>query len=295
MLGGNGSAGSPYQISDVYGLQGIAGPAVIPFVTNTLLGGNYVLANNIEAGVTAGWNGGAGFVPIGFGFGAGFTSFSGMFDGQGHTINGLTINASFNSLPGNQFGLFGGIDQSGIVRNANLTNAAIAAGGGSGPFVGVLAGSDVGTIINSSASGVINVVSVPLAIAGGLVGIAGGTISQSHAAVSVNITNATSAGGLVGQNNGTISNSYATGSILISGSGSGGIPNAGGLVGSSQGNISQSYATGSVVGGDQAELGGLVGQAHGDISQSYATGSVSGGSGSSVGGLIGELFFGTVT
>ena len=49
--------GSPYQIVDVYGLQGIG----------TLLSGNFVLANSIDASSTANWNNGAGFVPIGNG------------------------------------------------------------------------------------------------------------------------------------------------------------------------------------------------------------------------------------
>ena len=56
-LGGDGSTSTPYQIADVYGLQGIGSAG--------MLANNYVLANNIDASGTANWNGGAGFVPIG--------------------------------------------------------------------------------------------------------------------------------------------------------------------------------------------------------------------------------------
>ena len=51
------------------------------------LSGTYALGRDIDAGVTSGWNSGAGFSPIGGG-----TSFTGNFDGQGHTISGLFIN-----------------------------------------------------------------------------------------------------------------------------------------------------------------------------------------------------------
>ena len=51
------------------------------------LAGTYALGRDIDAGITSGWNSGAGFVPIGGG-----TSFTGNLDGQGHTISGLFIN-----------------------------------------------------------------------------------------------------------------------------------------------------------------------------------------------------------
>ena len=44
---------SPYQIADVYGLQGIGSPS------GALLNKNFVLANDINASGTAAWNGGA--------------------------------------------------------------------------------------------------------------------------------------------------------------------------------------------------------------------------------------------
>src|SRR5262249_13758729 len=87
VLGRDGSSGTPYQITDVYGLQGING---------SLLNSDFVLANNINASGTANWNGGAGFRPIGNGF------FAGQFDGQGFTIDHLKIAPTDSSI--NQIG-----------------------------------------------------------------------------------------------------------------------------------------------------------------------------------------------
>ena len=57
------------------------------------LAGNYALGGNIDAAATAAWNTtgavSAGFTPIGVEY---LTTFSGKFDGLGHTISNLTIN-----------------------------------------------------------------------------------------------------------------------------------------------------------------------------------------------------------
>ena len=76
-----GSLSNPYQLTDIYGVQGIAG-----FLTK-----DFVLNNTINATGTATWNGGAGFVPIGTDNGAN-TYFTGIFNGQNFVINNLTIN-----------------------------------------------------------------------------------------------------------------------------------------------------------------------------------------------------------
>ncbi len=56
---------------------------------NTNLAAKYALRRDIDASSTAGWNGGAGFVPIGAQIGG---AFNGIFDGQDHIISGLVIN-----------------------------------------------------------------------------------------------------------------------------------------------------------------------------------------------------------
>ncbi|MBF0460024.1 MAG: filamentous hemagglutinin N-terminal domain-containing protein [Magnetococcales bacterium] len=247
-------------------LQGMA--------ASTSLAGNYVLGSNIDASGTSTWNSNAGFAPIG----SNPTNFTGIFDGLGHTITGLTINR-----PSENFvGLFGFVGASGVVRNVGLLGGSINGGGSS---VGELVGQNIGgTISNSYATG--NVTGSGTAV-GGLIGYSTGTISNSHATGSV--TGVQNTGGLVGQTGGgTLSNSYATGSV------SGSSSYIGGLVGQLFGTLSNSYATGSVSG--VYYVGGLVGSisSGGTISNSYAVGNVHDSmlnqppwGISSVGGLVG--------
>src|SRR5262245_35481024 len=64
---------------------------------NQNLSGKYCLNRDIDASITATWNGGAGFIQIGdwpFPFTQPPIAFTGTFDGQGHVIDKLTINSS---------------------------------------------------------------------------------------------------------------------------------------------------------------------------------------------------------
>ncbi|UOO89064.1 YDG domain-containing protein [Vitreoscilla massiliensis] len=118
------------------------------------------------------------------------------------------------------------------------------------------------------------------AIAGGLVGLNWGNISNSHATgtVTANSSSANAyAGGLVGFNdNSTISNSHATGAVTANASAA--YAYAGGLVGKSSGNISNSHASGNVTAnaeGGVAYAGGLVAyNTQGDMTDTQATGTV---------------------
>ena len=103
-LGGDGSNGSPYQITDVYGLQGIG--------SNSSLTQNFALVNNIDASGTANWNSGAGFAPIG----NNIASFSGSFDGRGFSISNLVVNRPTSD----NVGLFGAVGV-GVVQNVALS------------------------------------------------------------------------------------------------------------------------------------------------------------------------------
>ncbi len=266
--GGDGSAGSPYQIADVYGLMAIG----FSPVTTAL---NYKLANNIDAG------GLADFTSIGNDTTP--DNFTGVLDGQNFTISNLTSTGAANGMAG----LFGW-NFAGTVKDLTLANVTI--GGPNATEAGALAAQvgvqGTGTVTNVSVVG--GTVTSPNSEAGGLVGVvaAGSTISNSSAiGVTVTATGRTNnvssaAGGLVGQNQGTITQSYATGAVN-------GTREAGGLVGLNSGTISQSYATGAVTlapasgstGTGSLGAGGLVGVnvAFGGtatITQSYATGSV---------------------
>jgi filamentous hemagglutinin family protein len=248
-----GAAGSTTG-SDLQGIQGN-------------LAGRYALGDNIDASTTSGWNGGLGFVPLGDG---NPITFTGAFDGLGHTITGLAINRPAESnvaLFGNAIGA--------AIRNVGLVGSSMHGI----TYIGTLAGwFYLGTIANSYATGSVtgnNMV-------GGLVGgsqLAAIYSSYSTSGVTASDPNGTHAGGLVGYNNGTITNSYATGTVTA--------PNrwsVGGLVGYHDGTITDSYSTGSVSG--IARVGGLVGWNNGGvITNSYSAGSVSGTS--NVGGLVG--------
>lgn len=241
-------------------LQGMAGN----------LAGLYVLGADIAATVTAGWNAGAGFAPIG----DATTKFTGLFDGLGHTIDGLAIARPAQA----NTGLFGYVGPAGELRNAGLTGGSVVGALGTGS----LAGSNDGTIASSYATGTVS----GSKNVGGLVGANLGTIRDVWA--TGNVSNASGGigfvGGLVGNtgSSGSITNAWAAGNV----SGLG--PNVGGLVGfASNGIITNTYATGTVSGTNF--VGGLVGSGAGPVNNSYATGGVS-GTGSYIGGLVGYIY-----
>ena len=207
-LAGDGTSSSPYEISDVYGLQGIG--------SSGMLGKYYTLANDIDASGTASWNSGAGFVAIG----TSSTAFTGSFDGQCHTISSLTIYRPFT----NYVGLFGYTGSGSIIRNVGLTDGSVTGFS----FVGGLVGVNNGSIANAYNSGS---VSSSGGGVGGLVGENNGSITNAYNSGSVS---GGGVGGLVGYNYGSITNSYNSGSVS-------GSYYVGGLVGSNDGFITSSY------------------------------------------------------
>jgi len=273
--GGDGSPATPYQLVDVYGLQGMG--------SISLLTESFELVSDIDASGTASWNSGAGFASIGESPG-----FSGTLDGQGHAITGLVVNRSVGLA-----GLFGKID--GTVSNLTLSGSV------SGSVVGLLAGYNFGTVSNVSASGTASAGNSHYV--GGLIGLNAGTITDSHAAVTVTAGDYAYAGGLVAYNaaatsggvvisTGTITGSSATGTVGVGANSA-----AGGLAGANATVITASYATGAVTGSTDSHVGGLVGDntvdssagTTGSITTSFATSTVTAGSGATAtaGGLVG--------
>ena len=248
VTGGDGSSGNPYQITDVYGLQGIGSPSY------SLLTNSFVQENSIAANGTATWNTSAGFSAIG----TGSHAFYGNYNGGGYTIFGLTINRPSQSYEG----LFGEI-VNGAIANVGLTGESVAGN----QLVGGLTGYNYqGTVENTYAIGTVS----GTYLVGGLVGENyAGTVASCYAAVTVN-DSGQSAGGLVSSNasGGTIENSYATGAVR-------GTLGVGGLLGNNFGTVETSYASGTVVATSQ-QAGGLVGYNAATIETSYATGAVSG-------------------
>ena len=200
------------------------------------LSANYLLGDHIDASATAGWNGGAGFDPLG----VSNNSFSGQLDGMGYIVDGLTIQRA-DQLG---VGLFGYTTADSQIRNLGLSNVNIQGQS----FVGALAGKSLGLLDGVFATGRVR----GDFVVGGLAGSSQGKITESYAATDIEAFSI--AGGLVGsqgpgiydsasQTRGTssIDNSYATGTIKVTVDPASG--SAGGLVGILDGAISNSYST----------------------------------------------------
>ncbi len=259
-------SGTAYTIITSLGTGTSATPTDLQGI-NKDLAGHYALGANIDASTTNVWNSYAGFTPLG----NDTARFTGIFDGLGHTISGLSINRGAIDY----VGLFGYADAGSAIRNVGLLDGSITGKSSVGGLVGRNEGRITSSYATASVSGNGNV--------GGLVGhnSGSGTIASSHASGAVNGSG--SVGGLAGQNSGggAIASSHATGAVHGSG-------DTGGLVGFNDGSsIASSYATGAVEGG--STTGGLAGfNGNGSsITLSYATGMVS-GTGLSAGGLVGE-------
>lgn len=218
-------------------------------------GGHYVLGASIDASATAGWNGGAGFVPVG----RPGRPFSGVFDGRGHSIRGLTIRRAGES----HVGLLG------LAQNATLCNVGLVGGRIEGR-------ENVGALVGAQRTA------------------DGGTAQLSHVYATAQVQGAgDNVGGLVGHNDAfhgssRIAHAYATGAVTGEGD------NVGGLVGHNeaykgQAHIAIAYASGPVTGAG-SNVGGLVGHNEAydgtaSIADAYATGAVKGRD--YAGGLVG--------
>ncbi|MEN6425181.1 MAG: GLUG motif-containing protein [Phycisphaerales bacterium] len=259
--GGTGESNDPYQIATAEQLRSIGSVA-------TLLDKHYILVHDID--LAPGLPGGKVFsraviaptvdvIEPNTVFQG--TVFSGVFDGDGHTISNLTIRGV------NYLGLVGRI--CGSIKNVGLVNVAIV---GSGHCVGGLAGYNEGTIVQCYSVGAVD----GQDYVGGLIGAATGVATQCHCDGAV--TGNQRVGGLVGYSKGSIVVSHSTG--IVDGNWS-----VGGLVGFNYGGITASYSTGAVTGtGDYAA--GLAGTNRGSVVASYSTGAVAGGR-DYVGGLVG--------
>ena len=242
------------------------------------LGGTYILMNDLDsstagyielASETANW--GWGWKPIG-----NYTyRFMGAFNGQGYEISDLLINRP----DGSYLGLFGAIDDQGIIHNIRVVKTTVKGG----HYVGSLVGHNRGTVSDSSTEGMVTSVTYDDSDVGGLVGNNDGTVSNSYSTGRV-LGNG-DVGGLVGANDGTVNNSYSAATVS-------GHSHVGGLVGHNGGTLSESYASGNVSGYE--DVGGLVGVNYGAVSNSYSSGSVTGNH-FYVGGLVAFNYDGIVS
>jgi hypothetical protein len=187
-------------------------------------------------------------------------AFTGVFDGNDHTISNLSLNSSRQRYTG----LFGYV--TGEIMNLGLINPEVFSQGG---YVGALAGHlFAGTIMNCYVEGA-NVSGDDYI--GGLVGYCSGIIYKSYSTGSV--IGDWYVGGLIGLvDDSTVNMCYSKANVS-------GHREVGGLAGKTideQSVISNCYSKGGVNG--DKYVGGLVGQVQsGRAFNSYSTGSVSGG------------------
>ena len=226
----------------------------------------YILANDIDATVTASWNDGAGFAPI--------SAFRGTLDGQGHTIYELTINRPTV----NDVGLFGQVDANGKVRNLNLENVYVFGLSN----VGAVAGRLHGEISNVSVSGVVEGNNQR---AGGIAGWGRGKSVIRNAHNGARVVSKKYVGGLVGNTSGLIEGSCNTGDVASTYRRD---TTIGGLAGyvPEGGMIKNSFNSGSVSGINY--VAGLVGRldAASTVMHSYSNGFVTGEDPETTHGLI---------
>lgn len=219
-------------------------------------------------------------------------SFTGHFDGNGHTISGMRIYVDFMSDPGEDIGMFRSLEGGGI-KDLTLDDVEVTYNSFNDVAVGALAGTATNAEISNvqvtggSVTGTI--------IAGGLVGkgFDGLIVRGSSAAADVQVTGLVqAAGGLIGLlEDGDVYTGSATGSVTATLGGY----NIGGLIGVADGaHIENSSASGNVKGVEA--LGGLIGYAAGStITSGRATGEVGDKDSWSpaIGGLIGKAESGT--
>ena len=239
--------------------------------------GNYSLDCTLAADITLTGN----WTPVGINFA---NSYTGTFDGNNHTIRGLTVKGSDEYA-----GLFGYIGSGGTVKNVKLADVQITSDH-QYANVGGVAGYSQGNIENCSVSGSVS----SNYSAGGVVaqqfgnsitgcsssatvkgtaevgGVAGktdnsATLTACYATGNVTFERAstinTFAGGVVGSNGGgTLIACYATGSVTGTGTGTGSIY-VGGVTGSNDsGTLTACYHAAETVSGPDGATGGVTGR-----------------------------------
>lgn len=243
--GGSGTAANPYLIETKEQLNNVRYDldAHYKMITDIM----FADADFAKGG--AFYNDGAGWAPIGSNSSS-LTYFTGVFDGNGHSIHNLQINIEANNYT--RAGLFS--RNKGTIKNLGIENCNIYVSNNTDVYIeaGGIAGENYGTISNCYTTGSI--------VAGGIVGssyvggIAGrhrsGTIKECYNMASVNGTYA--AGGIVGDSpsvDAIIENCFNTGKITVKKNEdkSSDYTFAGGIVGCESGTINCCYNVGPII------------------------------------------------
>ena len=269
-LEGAGTAEDPYRIKNEVDLAQFA----------MIVGGNsgYVLNPNACAELTANIDLRVSWQPIGTcdAHKEEPITFTGTFDGNGHTISGNIENMGDNYQESTDVGLFACLGSGGTVKNLKFTGSV--RGVGRATNIGGIVGKNIGIVTNCTFSGSVkgndNV--------GGIVGqndIGGSVTDCTFSSGDLSVSLSGNIGGVVGQNNSSVTGCTNNVGFSISGSGN----NIGGVVGNNSCTVENCSNSGGfsvppptlpspVSGGN---IGGVVGQNSGAgarITSCYNTG-----------------------
>lgn len=256
---GDGSSGSPYQIATWQNLYWLS-------QNSAHWNDYYIQTANIDLNSASPaintWDSNKGWTPIG----NATTKFTGSYNGQSNTINGLYISRSTTDY----IGLFG-YTNGATISYVGLTGGSVTGHTYVGSLIGYQNAGSVSYCYNAGS------VTGSAQVIGGLIGnIYGGTVSYCYNSGTSSATSSsdwTYLGGLVGQSTwSTISNSYNRGAVNSN------YAPVGGLVGYNNtdgGVVTNCYNAGAVTGYTGTidglyRLGGLVGDCcSGTVNNSY--------------------------
>ena len=205
---------------------------------------------------------GKDWTPIGTSFD---NSYTGTFDGGGHTIMGLTVTTNDQYA-----GLFGWLNRAGTVKNVVMEGVQITSNQIYGGSIGGVVGYSWGTIENCSVSGSVS----GTVYVGGVVGAQiGGSITGCSS--SATVKGMVDVGGVAGQTNSsaTLTACYATGNVIIEMDTKKNIA-GGSLVGMNAGSsLLACYATGNVTSTGSStgymHIGGFLGNNYTTVTACY--------------------------
>ncbi len=282
--GGNGDLATPYLISSLTDLDAVR------LVQSDIK--YFKLTTDLDATETKDWNGGRGFLPIGYTYppDGNVVAFKGNFDGNGKSISALTIKTGTGGFTlGTGVGLFGRAEAD--INKLTLANISIS---GSSNHVGGI----VGEFSVSGSS--LEECHVSGSIAGyqrvgGIVGLLSNSANVAGVSVNATVSGVTQTGGIVGRQNisSTLSRCVGNAVVIVSGELSGAAN--GGLIGSMDNStISDCISLGGISG--PSTIGGFIGAVShnsAQINRSIAHTQVTSTSGTA-GGFIGVFREGTI-
>lgn len=241
--GGEGTQADPYRIATAAQLSGFAAATQ----ASKLVTRNLYFQLDADIALTDAWT------PI--------HNFAGTFDGDGHTVSGVTMGTEAAPLDQSSVGFFDSLAKGATVKNLKLTDVAVYVSSSAAARLyvgGLVGGADAGanTVIdNCSVTGsIVSAASSSSVLVGGLAGTLGNdsrvTNSYADTAVSGSSTKyAVAAGGLVGSfgSGSFVGNCAALGDVAVSGNSlQYNRSKAGGLLASAPFLTENCYAAGSV-------------------------------------------------